>query len=131
MGAQADWNDYGSVWVEGIFGRADGRYGNWIAKLNSPLLSVKTESEQIQSKLFPNPAIDIVEFEFTISKTETASFNIYDMWGRKVDQILSTRCKQGLNRLQFNVSSLASGNYILTGTTGSGEEIIRTQFIKQ
>ena len=131
MGAQVDWSNYGSIWIEGIFGRADGRYGNWIAKINSPLLGVKTETKEMSTKLYPNPAIDLIEFEFDMSETETVNFKIYDIWGRTVDQVLNAKCKHGQNRLQFNIASLATGNYILTATTTTGEEVIRKQFVKQ
>jgi hypothetical protein len=131
QGNSDKWRITAAVWIEGIFGRADGRYGNWIAKINSPLLGIETEEKQSSVKIYPNPAIDLVEFEFDMNETETVSFKIHDIWGRTVDQILNAKCKHGHNALQFNVAPLAAGNYILTATTATGEEVIRKQFVKQ
>lgn len=132
MGAQVDWNNIGTVWIEGIYGRADKRYGCWMAKLNSPLLGVKQTAAAIQTaKLYPNPAFEMLRFEFDMDESELVHFQIYDMWGREIDNILNARCKQGHNALQFNIGALQAGTYILSATTYRGEEVIRRQFVKQ
>ena len=75
-GAQTDWNTTGTVWIEGIYGRADNEYGNWMAKLTSPLLNVK-ESPKANlntARLYPNPAIQFIKVEFDMPQTDVAAF---------------------------------------------------------
>lgn len=138
-GSQVDFNSLGSVWVVGIYGKVQnsspsniGNYGNWMAKLNSPVVGIQeTKKETPQAKLYPNPAIQFVEFEFELQESAVVYFKIYNAAGQLVDELLSQKCKKGNNLLRFNIAMLPAGNYVLTGGSQSGETAIQQKFVKQ
>ncbi len=132
MGAQVDWNNIGSVWVEGIFGRVGNTYGNWMAKLNSPVLGIKIEERMTtMAEVYPNPALDIVNMNFELSESTAVSFAIYDMQGKLVDKLLDYKCKKGANRITFSIAVLAKGNYVLKAITADGQTATAQTFTKQ
>ncbi|MBS1773725.1 MAG: T9SS type A sorting domain-containing protein [Bacteroidetes bacterium] len=132
MGSQPDYNDYGTVWIEGIYGRADNNYGNWMAKLGSPLLGVKkTQTIEKPTIVYPNPAMYYVHFEFELDEPQIVSFVIYDYLGRAVDEILEKRCKAGQNTIQFNIASLPSGEYFIKAKGEDGFKVMKRKFIKE
>jgi len=125
-GSQPDWDAPGAVWVLGIFGKSDSRYGNYMARLASPYyVSAASElsTAKVPAKVYPVPSLEFVNFEFTVEKAQSFSFMIYDMSGRVVDKVLNTYCKKGRNMIQFNIATLAQGNYFLKATGSEGEEI--------
>ncbi len=131
-GAQPDFNRYGSMWVLGIYGRADQSYGNWMAKISSPLLGVKeTKNAAVQTSLYPNPARTVVAIRFELAEANEADFMIVDAQGRMIDKILSRKCKKGLNEISFDVASLATGNYFLKVASADGSVLSTHAFVKQ
>jgi len=133
MGSQIDWNAPGTVWVEGIYGRSDRQYGSWIAKLVSPFYSASVGTIPVPptSNLYPNPGISFIRLEFQLAKASGVNFSIFDMQGRKVDELLSHQCRQGKNLIQFNIASLATGTYVLRGTDVQGKDVMSRRFVKQ
>lgn len=131
-GSQVDFQNFGSVWVVGIHGRADNQYGNWIAKLNSPVLGIK---ENIVNKdngtAYPNPVNSYLSYSFTLEKEMPMHFTIYDINGRKVHELITKKCKQGKNLIQFNTAALPAGTYILKGAGTEGKDVMTERFIKQ
>jgi len=73
--------------------------------------------------LYPDPAWEYVNFEFSVADAQSFSFVLYDMSGRVVDQVLKTQCKKGKNIIQFNVAPLAPGTYMLQAIGSKGEQI--------
>ncbi len=133
-GSQPDWNQIGAVWVEGIFGRKDRKYGNYMARLVSPFNDAVPPLQLPAAKnsnLFPNPAMQFVHFEFTVDKEQTFSFMIYDMQGRVVDKLTDRYCPEGKNVIQFNIASLPQGTYLLKAIGGKGERIAIHNFVKE
>ena len=125
-GSQPDWDSPGAIWVEGIFGRKDFRYGNYMARLTAPHFTAVDDAPIVKSPasvVYPAPAWEYVNFEFTVSDAQNFSFVIYNMAGRVVDQVLSTQCKKGKNIIQFNVAPLAPGTYMLQAMGSKGEQI--------
>ncbi len=131
MGSQVDWNNIGTVWIEGIYGRSDNDYGNWMAKLNSPLLSINKKQTFTESKIYPNPSVQLMYFEFTLSEQTNLVFAIYDMQGKMVDKVLEQTCKKGANRLQINIASLPAGNYTIQANAADGKAAMVQTFTKQ
>jgi hypothetical protein len=133
-GSHTDWNAIGAVWVEGIFGRSDAKYGNYMARLASPFYenavqdagSIKAQA----SKLFPDPASSFVNFEFNVAHPQSFSFVIYDATGKVVDKVLYAYCKKGRNMIQFNIAPLPSGSYFLKALGAEGENIPVHKLIK-
>ncbi|MBX2906611.1 MAG: T9SS type A sorting domain-containing protein [Taibaiella sp.] len=131
-GSQQDWNEPGAVWVEGIFGRSDSRYGNFMAKLTTPswVKTPEVANANPRGRVFPNPAWEIVSYEFTIEKAQSFSFALYDMSGRLVDKVLDTYCKKGHNLVRLNVATLPAGTYLLRATGAEGEVVDVHQVIR-
>lgn len=132
MGAQMDWDQMGSVWVEGIYGRTGNSYGNWMAKLNAPTLGIKEEKAQpTKVQVYPNPAFEMVNIDFELLQGGAVSFAIYDIQGKLVDKLLDYNCKKGANRVTFNIASLVKGNYLLKAVTADGQTATAQTFTKQ
>jgi len=132
MGSQPDWNASGVVWVEGIYGRADRDYGNYIARLVSPFATGITNPEKDRvHQLYPNPAFEMIRLEFELEQAGVLNFAIYDLQGRKLDQVLEQQCKAGRNRIQFNTASLPPGTYILQAQDRTGSTVMSSRFIRQ
>jgi len=129
-GSQPDWNDAGSVWVNGIYGRSTASYGCYLAKLKAPVYVNPTPVVLAPGILYPNPAEQFIRFEFEIDKEQDISFVIYDIMGRLIDKILNAHCYDGRNAIQFNTASLESGRYFLK-IFGADELIANHSFIKR
>jgi len=133
-GSQPEWSTLGCVWVDGIYGRTDRRYGNYIARLISPDFTGVTNPTRAAANsgvLYPNPSWQFVQFDFKLEMDELMQFMIYDINGRMVDNILSQNCKEGENVIRFNVASLSPGTYYLKGLTSTGKALFSNKFIRK
>jgi len=131
-GSQPDWTTTGAVWCEGIYGRKNQQYGNYIARLASPYrVSVPATSISSSSRLYPNPGITYVTFDFSVAQEQVFSFVIYDMQGRVVDKVLDNYCAAGRNLIRLNIQPLPPGSYLLKAAGNKGETFVVHQFVKQ
>lgn len=131
-GSQVDFNSPGSVWIVGIYGRADNNYGNWIAKLNSPALGVtETAKGKELNVVYPNPVNTYLSYSFNMQDEAAVTFAIYDINGRMVHELITKKCRKGKNLIQFNTATLPTGTYILKGTHHEGGEVMTERFVKQ
>jgi hypothetical protein len=133
MGSQPEWDTLGNVWIEGIFGRADKRYGNFMAKLSSPFLNGinQVNIPKIEEVIYPNPSYQFTNIEFNLKEPENLSFYLFDINGKLVDRILQQHCEEGNNIIQFNVASLASGVYFLKAKDNEGNVVMTNRFVKE
>lgn len=131
-GSQPDWNAIGVVWVEGIFGRKDRKYGNYMAQLISPNFTgvPAVSSHQPEAKLYPVPAFQFVNFEFSLETAQGYRFYIYNANGQLVDRILDQYCHEGRNIIQFNTASLPAGTYFLKAIGVDGTMIPVKSFVR-
>jgi hypothetical protein len=132
-GSQPVWNTAAEVWCVGIYGRKDYNYGCYAAKLASPYPSTAIHSlaQPGSSSLYPNPAIQYINFKFNVVKEEPIYFMLYDMQGKLIDHILSQACTEGAHVIRFNIQSLQTGNYIFKAQNNYGEIITSQIFTKQ
>lgn len=135
-GSHTDWDAIGAIWVEGIFGRKDFRYGNYMARLTSPYyvpsaVADASTARATTARLYPAPAMEYVTFEFAVEKPQSFRFVIYDITGKVVDNLVDTYCKKGKNLIQFNVAPLAPGTYFLKALGSEGETIPVHKLIRQ
>ncbi|MES2701678.1 MAG: T9SS type A sorting domain-containing protein [Bacteroidota bacterium] len=133
-GSQPDWGAQGAVWVEGIFGRKDRRYGNYMARLASPYfvgIPQVPAGTPGTSKLYPVPAAEYVRLEFSVQQEQVFSFYIYDAMGRVVDKITDYLCPAGKNVIQFNTAPLPPGTYFLRAAGAAGEALPAKTFIRK
>ena len=132
-GSQPDWNTIGAVWVEGIYGRRDKKYGNYMAELKSPYFNSvpAISSAPPVSSLYPNPAWQYVTFEFSVAQEQLFTFTIYDTRGRVVDKLTTAWCHIGNNAIQFNIGPLSPGTYLLQASGNNGEVIPVHTFVRK
>ena len=131
-GSQVDWGMIGSVWAEGIFGANGGLYGCYMAQIYSPdFTSVPTLTRTQGARLFPNPAVEFVNFEFSLARRQKIAFAIYDLQGKLVDKLLTQLCNDGENIIEFNTAPLSPGTYFVKGVGEYGETIDAGKFIKK
>lgn len=132
-GSQPDMAAPGVVWVEGIYGRANKRYGNYMAKLAAPFVTSVTRQQKAKTPalLYPNPAWQFISVAFTLPADELVNFAIYDIQGRVVDNLLQAFCNEGKNVVQFNIAPLAPGTYFVKGINSKGEVIVTNRFVRQ
>jgi hypothetical protein len=81
------------------------------------------------SNIYPNPAVNDLRIVVSNAKDSRAMVSITDISG-KLLLTQSTGLKAGDNVLNINVSSLSSGNYVLTVRDQSTGEMISTRFVK-
>ncbi len=133
--SHTDWDAIGAVWVEGIFGRKDFRYGNYMARLASPYYTNAVEDNGTiraqAARLFPDPAWEYVNYEFNVEKAQSFSFVIYDVNGKVVDKLLDSYCQRGRNMIQFNIAPLAHGIYFLKAQGKEGEQLPVHKLLRQ
>jgi hypothetical protein len=73
--------------------------------------------------VYPNPARSIVNINYTLSQSETVSFEVYNMVGNKVMDSYSGYQGAGQNTQQLNISGLADGMYLLRVLAGETQVI--------
>lgn len=123
-GSQSKYDEPGKVFVVGSWTRkfgtgipfAYGRSRSWVSELSSPFTTfagIETASEPVEQQVYPNPASDRVQVEFTLKKESALSMRLYDSNGQLVKTITQHRVSAGMNIFSFSVSHLAKGSYIL------------------
>jgi hypothetical protein len=71
-------------------------------------------------KLYPNPAIETAFIQFDSQVTETINLSILSMNGQVVYENRNISVMQGANLIDFSVTELATGYYMIFITTNSG-----------
>jgi hypothetical protein len=79
--------------------------------------------ETLKAKIFPNPAQDFVNVEFTLTQTEDINMVIYNLNGQVVKTVSEGKLGVGEQKRQVNISDLPYGNYILQITT-TNEQVV-------
>ncbi len=80
-------------------------------------------------KLYPNPANDRINLNFSLTQSEKVSITITDVSGRVIDIILENQYLSSGNRtIEYNLNKLNSGIYFVNTIVGS--EISVHKFIK-
>lgn len=130
-GSQIVWNNKGLVWITGIHGLAGAaHYGNTATLLGMYYAGMPPAPENVPvSYIYPNPAPEIINVEFSTKDKADWSFEVYDMAGRSCGLNFRYTCKAGKNVLGILVNSLPAGTYILRGNSAS--EQFSHKFIKQ
>lgn len=84
-------------------------------------LIADTSPEQVESfpynysgnlKIFPNPVISSVEFEFVVNQSGMISLNLYNLHGQKVKILFSSYLEEGFYHRIYDLSDLENGMYL-------------------
>ena len=81
--------------------------------------------------LYPNPAKEIVNVEWTMDngQTDVEEIEVIDVYGNVVRTVVETNNHSPLQTARINVSNLSAGLYFVRATTSTGQ--ITKPFIKQ
>lgn len=71
-------------------------------------------------QLFPNPASDRSQFEFTLDRPTVLSMDILNAFGQKVNTIASAEFATGHHKVDLEVANLPTGIYHLRISSGHG-----------
>lgn len=132
-GSQPDPTLPGAVWIEGIYGRKDRTYGNWMARIFSSetaAVGAVKPAPRAESTLYPNPSFQYIRVRFTAAADGVARFWIVDAAGRTVAQVTEARCKKGLAEIRFNIATLPPGNYVLRGVDERRTSLVTERFTR-
>jgi len=131
-GIQRKYNDLGKVFYNGSFGYNNdnrtwvGISKNTAAKLGNDEL-IKLRNEQLNDvSIYPIPAKEYVNIDFTNNEKKVLNFILIDMQGKET-LLLTERAKAGLNRFVFNVLNLNNGYYQLV--IKDGETVVHSKKI--
>lgn len=114
-GIQRKYNEPGFCWLNGSYGFQNG-LSTWIAKLKNNDLTLntsETRAVKTESTLYPNPVSDYINLDFELRENKVITFEICDINGRLVSELLRDKGKAGLNRFSFRTNDLKEGIYFL------------------
>jgi hypothetical protein len=131
-GIQRKYNDRGKVFYNGSFGyNNDNR--TWVgiskntdAKLGNEDLMLLRNQQLNDVSIYPVPAKEYVNVDFTNEEKKVLNFVLIDMQGKET-LLLTERAKAGLNRFVFNALNLNNGNYQLI--IKDGETVVHSKKI--
>lgn len=120
------WGDYtgitsrwpGEVWTAGYYIRADGNNSSWLSQLkvgDNPMLNLQQPSAEFHPplKIYPNPAKEHFQVEIDILRAGLYTFEIIDLQGRLVAQLLRDKLWPGKATLDFSTAPLLKGMYVI------------------
>jgi hypothetical protein len=121
------------VWASGTFGKIGNENGTWIAEISASdtcrTYSVDTTLTGFtDGTLYPNPGNSTFTFDFTLEEEQFITIEIYNVLGQRVKELYSDMTAAGENRISFNMSYLAAGNYYLRIRNGK-EKLVTKKFI--
>ncbi len=63
--------------------------------------------------VYPNPASNIANIDFELNNAGLVQLNVYDITGKKVNNLYHAQTPEGKNTISIDVSNYANGNYII------------------
>jgi hypothetical protein len=89
-------------------------HGIWERSFVNDPLAITQFNLASKTKLYPNPATDIVHLDLVLQNNEAnASIEIYSMLGKKVASLYDGQLSEGTHELTFNVARYNTGLYFL------------------
>lgn len=107
------------VWMAGAYGATNARpasYNTWLAQLLNtiyPTSTTQTTVANTQSKVYPNPVIDIFTTEFYNASQSNVQVYLINNNGQILQTMYNGNMPKGKCSLQFNKGKLATGMYAL------------------
>jgi hypothetical protein len=93
--------------------------------LNSRATDILEQQEEgtqtVLLQIFPNPANPATTIEYSIPTSADVKLVLYDLLGRKVQEISSGFQQSGLHRIELNMNGLSSGIYLFQLQAGSSQ----------
>jgi hypothetical protein len=106
------------VWLNGSYGAlqaGENALNTWIGQITWETTGIPVPSTNPSevARIFPNPASDIFQLEFSMDKSAIVEISLFDGSGRMVKFLLKDRAEEGKNLFSFNKGVLANGVYFL------------------
>ncbi len=79
---------------------------------------------------YPNPFNPSVSFDINIIETQNININIYDMNGKKLENIFSGLLNAGLHNFMWNANNFSTGMYIIECRSKSHVSTTKIQLLK-
>ena len=120
---QKVYNQPNTAFLTGSFGGPLGnsftRMLSWVSKvrvedtttLSSSISNVSKEKQFIL--IAPNPAKNILTFQFKLQESQILSFEIWSLEGKKLYHIYNQKAFTGKNDFQIEIDQIPAGNYFL------------------
>ncbi len=104
---------------------------NLIKYLAYPVNNITSVKEQASNfdgvNLYPNPATNVTQLNFTLKKATSINATIINMLGQKVSSVNGGTMAAGNHNVQLNIGGLAPGVYFVNLQTGT--EVITEKLI--
>lgn len=82
------------------------------------------------SQNYPNPFNPSTNIKFNIAKEGNVKLEVFDIAGRVVETLVNRELQAGVYEFNFNASSLSSGIYFYSLTTGEFKDVKKMSLIK-
>jgi hypothetical protein len=124
--ADQRWGDYadlcerknhpGEVWAVGTMGNSSQQQRTYIGQLlpPQPVAVTPVVDNGTKMEVFPNPATEIVKFEFPVDEAGEYKVIVRDLEGRMVKLVIQDWLVAGNALLTFNAQHLAAGTYLVS-----------------
>lgn len=94
-------------------------------------VGIKEENTIDHFIMYPNPAAEHVNIEFTLDRSDVVSIDIYDLAGRTVKTVADrVNFAAGVNAADFSASDMQNGFYFVKIETASGSKTSRLLIAK-
>jgi len=81
----------------------------------------KEKTKTFSFVIFPNPAANMVQLQYSLSKSTIVNFSIYDVSGNLIARYTeNNEINEGKHALNYNTEALSSGIYFCTLSTSDG-----------
>jgi hypothetical protein len=130
-GHQFRYNQPGTTWISGSYGKANNSSGTVIAEIRNsdPGVGMSESASAARLVVFPNPAYEALHIDFEANEKMLVDAGLVDMQGKTYD-LLKDFVKPGLNRLSLNVADLKSGIYFVN-IRHNGKTILYKKLVVQ
>ena len=92
---------------------------------NDRYLGISENELVTNMAVYPNPAKDIVNIDFSLVQKGGLNVELYDIIGNKVSVIYSGDMAQGTHQLKFNASGFDKGLYFIRLTSDNNKPVTR------
>ena len=106
----ARFREIGASWLHAF----DGDFGKFIFyefKVQNNSTSIHQPGYNIN--IYPNPTSNIANLQLSIKKTMNLEIGVYDVLGKKVQQMVNTKFSNGIHNISFDTSNLENGTYFI------------------
>lgn len=99
---------YGNKWIGTAVGLVVFRQGGIILSSSSTNAS---KNICLLNDNYPNPYSSQTVFSYTLNEQSNVTLNIYDLYGKKIDELINEKQVTGYHCIKFDRSKLAAGIY--------------------